>query len=315
MKFDYKKHLCYIHLAGSRSYGTNIPSSDYDYRGFLIPPPICYKGCLSSFEQKEGLEGYGKDSVAYSINKYIKLCTSANPNIIEGLFVREQDRVLTTKYSNILIDHRDLFLTKLAKKSFCGYAFGQLQRMKNHKAYWDKEKKGLKPSKPNREEYGLPKQPIFKGNSYHQVLSFPKSVFKDDIADMLDRERQFAKAQKEFKDWKEWAENRNRERYEMEMESGYDRKFALHLIRLLRMAKEIFTEGTITVYRPDRDVLLSIRHGEWEYERVIAESTNLNDEIKELAGKSSLPDEPDYEKIDNLCLEIIEEYEKDHKVV
>jgi hypothetical protein len=40
---------------------------------------------------------------------------------------------------------------------------------------------------------------------------------------------------------------------------GYDTKHAMHLVRLIRMAKEILIEGVVHVYRDDREELMDIR--------------------------------------------------------
>ncbi len=40
----------------------------------------------------------------------------------------------------------------------------------------------------------------------------------------------------------------------------------MHTMRLLRMAKEIATEGKINVLRSDREYLLAIKNGQFEYD-------------------------------------------------
>ena len=119
MNFDYNKHLIYLHVAGSRSYGTDYEGSDWDYRGIIIPPRIYFLGCSSAFEQKQGLDGYGDDSTGFDIRKFMRLCADSSPNIIEALYVREEDQVIKTKYSDLLMANRHLFLSQKCHL-FCG---------------------------------------------------------------------------------------------------------------------------------------------------------------------------------------------------
>jgi hypothetical protein len=56
------------------------------------------------------------------------------PNNIEILFVRPQDYLKVTPLGQILIDHRHLFLSKHIQKKFGGYAYSQIQKIKNRQS-------------------------------------------------------------------------------------------------------------------------------------------------------------------------------------
>lgn len=88
---------------------------------------------------------------------------------------------------------------------------------------------------------------------------------------------------------------------------GYDPKNAAHLIRLLRMGSEFLKTGELIVKRPDADELLSIKRGEWELEDVkdVADKLFLSIEIAK--DQSPLPEKPDVDAIDALCIEIVNE--------
>ena len=64
---------------------------------------------------------------------------------------------------------------------------------------------------------------------------------------------------------------RNETRYNSTMSHGknYDAKNMMHVFRLLLMAKEIAAEGKINVHRKDREFLLSIKKGKFEYDQII----------------------------------------------
>jgi len=86
---------------------------------------------------------------------------------------------------------------------------------------------------------------------------------------------------------------------------GYDTKNAAHLIRLLRMGIEFLVEGELHVQRKDSSQLLEIKRGEWELERVKAEADRLFKLSEESFIRSSLPQQPDTEAINQLCVDIV----------
>jgi uncharacterized protein len=86
---------------------------------------------------------------------------------------------------------------------------------------------------------------------------------------------------------------------------GYDTKNAAHLIRLLRMGIEFLTDGELHVTREDASQLLDIKHGLWSLDKVKDESSRLFEQSKEAYINSKLPDKPDREAINSLCVSVI----------
>jgi len=115
---------------------------------------------------------------------------------------------------------------------------------------------------------------------------------------------------KRYKEYWEWVEKRNDVRYNSTMSHGknYDAKNMMHVFRLLLMAKEIATEGKINVHRKDRDFLLSIKDGKFEYDELLEKAEALKNELPLLYTQSSLQEEPDIEKINELLIEMRKEY-------
>ena len=87
---------------------------------------------------------------------------------------------------------------------------------------------------------------------------------------------------------------------------GYDTKNAAHLIRLLRMGIEFLNDGKLQVTRPDAVELLAIKQGQWALERVKEEAHQLFAEAKRAYQRSALPDAPKRERINRLCVRIIQ---------
>lgn len=117
---------------------------------------------------------------------------------------------------------------------------------------------------------------------------------------------------KDYREYWEWVENRNDVRYESTLDHGknYDAKNMMHTFRLLNMAEEIAREGKVNVRRHDRDFLLSIRLGKFDYESLVSMANDKLLLIDELYEKCDLPDEPDMNIIERLLVELREEVYK-----
>ncbi|HEX5153869.1 MAG TPA: nucleotidyltransferase domain-containing protein [Parafilimonas sp.] len=119
---------------------------------------------------------------------------------------------------------------------------------------------------------------------------------------------------KKYKEYWEWVDKRNEARYSTTMSHGknYDSKNMMHVFRLLLMAKEIATEGKINVYRKDREFLLSIKEGKYEYDNLLAKAETLKNELPLLYERSSLPGVPDVKSINKLLIKTRKEYYKEN---
>lgn len=123
------KYLIYKCLAGSHSYGTNLPSSDRDERGLFIAPPDYVLSCTKSIEQ---VEKPNEDDVVYELKKFMKLAADNNPNLIELLYTDDKNVLYKDWPFDLLKSNRHLFLSKKAKFTFSGYSMAQLKRIKGH---------------------------------------------------------------------------------------------------------------------------------------------------------------------------------------
>lgn len=85
---------------------------------------------------------------------------------------------------------------------------------------------------------------------------------------------------------------------------GYDTKSALHLIRLLRMGIEILQGDGVNVYREDRDYLVRVRNGEFTLSEIEEKYKLLNRVLITAYENSDLPNEPNYNKINNWLIDV-----------
>lgn len=87
---------------------------------------------------------------------------------------------------------------------------------------------------------------------------------------------------------------------------GYDCKNASHCIRILKMGIEFLVEGKLNVWRKDTQLLLAIKMGEWTLEQVQREADKLFKLAEEAYIRSTLPNQPNYEKANDLLIELTE---------
>lgn len=127
----------------------------------------------------------------------------------------------------------------------------------------------------------------------------------DNMIELLAREKRYTSAKREWDNYQTWKRQRNPVRAALEQRFGYDTKHAGHLVRLLRMCREILETGRVLVKRPDADELRAIRGGAWTYEKLVEWAENEDRELQAVAERSRLPTAPDPERIDLLCSSII----------
>ncbi|HLK08338.1 MAG TPA: nucleotidyltransferase domain-containing protein [Candidatus Angelobacter sp.] len=81
---------------------------------------------------------------------------------------------------------------------------------------------------------------------------------------------------------------------------GYDTKAAMHGLRLLYECLELMAHKRITLPRPEKDLLIDVRSGEWPLDRVLAHAKSLAGEVEEAVAISSLPENVDRAAISKL---------------
>jgi len=338
MTFEYlvanKQHLLLNCISGSNAYGLNLPTSDVDYKGvFLLP-----KNEFLSLEYTEQVNNISNDVVYYELGRFIDLLYKNNPNIIE-LLCTPSDCVL---YKHPLLDivKPELFLSKMCKDTFAGYAITQIKRAKGlnkkivnpverelktilHFCYvisgqgtitvhqwlqnnnYDQADCGLVSLTHMRDMYAL-----FHRKQFNQAVtlkgimsrvnanevslsSVPKGI--EPLTSLYFNKDGYSKYCKEYHEYWKWVDNRNEERYQSTLEHGknYDAKNMMHVFRLLNMAEEIAKEKKVNVRRPDRQLLLKIRRGEFMYEDLVAKADEKIDSIQHLYAVCDLPEKAD----------------------
>ncbi|MEM7600870.1 MAG: nucleotidyltransferase domain-containing protein [Verrucomicrobiota bacterium] len=331
-------------VTGSRAYGTDTPESDTDLRGVFVMPRSQFFG-LGRIEQ---ISDSDNDETYYEIGRFIELLAKNNPNILEMLYSDENctrfrhrlfdlirpESVLSKLCESTFAGYAMTQVRKargLNKKivnpmegprksilDFCHVVSGQGSIPVGD--WLSKQGKsqdvcGLVKVPHMRDVYavfeGVPMcRGIVRSPDATEVIlsSVPKGA--EPIGWISFNKDGYKKYCKEYREYQDWLENRNEARYATNIEQGrnYDSKNLMHTFRLLGMAEEIAREGTITVRRPNRDFLMRIRSGEFAYEELIARAEEEIESIKNAFAASALPDEPDREGLEQVLVEIREEW-------
>jgi predicted nucleotidyltransferase len=139
------------------------------------------------------------------------------------------------------------------------------------------------------------------------LSSIPKG--EREIAYLSCNQDGYSKYCKEYKEYWDWIEKRNEERYKTNQEHGknYDSKNMMHTIRLLQSAEQILSKGTLNIRVSNREELLAIKAGALEYDDLLQMADNLIVSIEKHYETSSLPESPDVEKAVEILVGIREE--------
>lgn len=119
-------------VVGSRAYGLDTPESDTDTMEVSIADSSWFLGLHSvstTLMTTVGKNEFDGDRTSYEIGKFTALCVKGNPSVLEFLFLNSY--LYEHYYFAKLAMLRTKFLSQRMHKTYSGYAFGQLQRIRN----------------------------------------------------------------------------------------------------------------------------------------------------------------------------------------
>jgi predicted nucleotidyltransferase len=124
-------------IVGSQAYGTQTPTSDVDKKFVYILPQDYILGT----EYVEQIN-VNKDYVGWEIRRFLELTASNNPTVLELLNSPEDCIISKHPLFDIILEHKNDFITKICKDSFGGYARQQIKKAKglDKKQNWEKDK-------------------------------------------------------------------------------------------------------------------------------------------------------------------------------
>ena len=153
-------------------------------------------------------------------------------------------------------------------------------------------------------EVGFYKGIIAENSNEVKLSSVPKG--EQPLSIMYFNKDGYSMHCKDFREYQEWLEKRNIQRY-VDIKGHnqqIDGKNLLHCRRLLDMALEIATQKTIIVKRPNADYLLQIRRGEVDLETIIAQAEKDLEALEKHFETANLPEDVDSGFMNDLLLKV-----------
>ena len=332
------------HYAGSISYGTNIATSDIDFRGIFGADQISIR--TPFFRVKEISDTTEEDTKLLELTHFMKLCLDCNPNVIETLWVDESDIVFRTPAYDVLRSHRHELLSSKIAFTTSGYALAQLKRIKGHNKWINNPQKKEPPRQIDFvslvQNFTVDKVFNIKLEDYrdnYRLVPYGRNIFgliemqnyqtfsddftlnsklnEDQLSESICEARklplfvikfnkdEYLAAKDMHHNYWNWVSNRNEVRSTLEQLHGYDTKHAMHLIRLLRMGVESLRDEEVIVKRPDAKELLEIRNGSWSYDEIIKYAESMDKEVREVwYKKTKLRKKPNIKFAANLLMDV-----------
>ncbi|SEW09830.1 Predicted nucleotidyltransferase [Chitinophaga sp. YR573] len=337
------QHLLLKCISGSRAQQLHLPTSDTDIKGIFV----LRQQQLYGLHYVPQLSNETNDEVYFEIGRFIDLLSKNNPNIMELLGTPEQS-VLFRHPLMSLIRVEDFLskLCKDTFAGYAATQVKKAKGLnkKIHKPVGEERKRVLdfcyvvegNGSIPlqewltqhgySQENCGLTNLPHFKDVYllYHgeklkgivsgeqandvQLSSIPKDMMPQGVMNF--NKDGYSVYCKEYYEYWEWVKKRNEARYQNTLSHGknYDAKNMMHTFRLLSMAEEIAAEHKVIVQRNDRDFLLKIRSGAFEYEDLLKMVAEKLERIDELYLNSDLPEMPNEKKAEEVLIQIREQF-------
>ncbi|HPJ86777.1 MAG TPA: nucleotidyltransferase domain-containing protein [Candidatus Pacearchaeota archaeon] len=311
---------------GSHLYGTNTETSDEDFSGIFLPS----KYEVFGFETIEEIDNsvVSKDSEGkntkdaidfkyYEFRKFCKLALDCNPNILEHLFVNEENVVYISEVGRELLNLKNYFLGKQSIfTKYSSYAKSQGHKMRLKPENYENLKIVLEYlynyigtdtiiNMSNKEEQVKSRQllvelatdinekkmPIEFKDSFIKIgdLNFNKNINIKNTINSIETRISSAGSRKVL--WEQF---------------GFDTKFGANLIRLLLEGIELLTDECLTFPLKEKELILDIKQGKYTLDEVLKLSEQLSNKLEIAYACSNLPLKSNYKIIQEFVIDTIQ---------
>lgn len=308
---------------GSHVYGTNVPTSDHDYKAVHLPlgRDILLQRVQDAINVKTKQDGTQKNTAAdidfesFSLQKYLRLLLEGQTVALSMLFTPDRWLLETSPLWVEIQRNKERWLHR-GVAAFAGYCRQQANKY------------GIKGSRVAATRAMVSTLQGMIGSSYPacklsahwdklvEVMSGQEHVeFLTDtlrgrpecvvrMISVCNRKAQEHITLKEaLKIYQHLLDEYGQRALMAETNEGVDWKALMHATRVCQEAEELLLHRTITYPRPEADLLLKIRKGELPYKEVAGILEAGMERLEECQRISTLPDKPDHGAADGLVVE------------
>ena len=314
---------------GSTLYGTATPTSDTDIKGVYIPSAREIilgnsKGSIT-IQPKKDVEGVKNisgdvDQEIYSLQKFFRLVGEGQTISIDMLFARGPGIFLDSslEWEEIISNRKRLLSRK--PKAFIGYCMQQAKKYGIKGSRLDAIRKTLDYLKqltafvnPNSKKLG----------EFSDVIESFVLVQYNEFIKIVDMEYPSTSSQKGNQRFLEVCGRKlsytislamaisvlqnlfdeyGKRAIQAETNEGIDWKSLSHAVRIAEQAIELFQTEKIIFPRHNANILLDIKQGKVSYNKVASRIEGLLEDVHKASTNSSLPEEPDYQWMEDFIV-------------
>jgi len=303
---------------GSHVYGTNVPTSDMDYKGIFIPSKsdiLLQRANHTSINRNTNRSNTkntaeDEDIELFTLQGFLRLCKEGQTAAVDILFCPSRFRTQTSPEGEFIIENRHKLIHS-GVSSFVGYCQTQaakygikgsriasvraaiefLETLPTHDkliVHWDKvlefveEHQNDKYSSINKS--GV-RDPFIKITP----CKGPNAVMVDHLEVNGRKLPCHALIKYAHEVLSKILDNYGERAKKAEKNEGIDWKALMHAVRVCEEAKELLSTGFVTFPRPEKNLLLQIRKGELPYKKVSQIIEEGVQEIDAYQERSILP--------------------------
>lgn len=308
---------------GSHLYGTNTETSDEDFSGIFLPSQYEVFGFETieeidnSIVSKDAEGKNTKDAIDckyYEFRKFCKLALDCNPNILEHLFVNEENILHISNEGRELLNLNQFFLGKqnIFNKYFA-YAKSQGHKMRLKPENYENLKIVLEYlynyigtdsiiNMFNKEEQVKARQLLVELSSDVEEKKIPIE-FKDSFIKIGDLNVNKNINLKNVINCIETRINSAGSRKVLWEKYGFDTKFGANLIRLLIEGIELLTTSSLKFPLKEKELILDVKQGKLSLDEVLKLSEHLTNRMESSFDDSNLPLKSNYSKIQEFVID------------
>ncbi len=302
---------------GSHLYGTDTPKSDLDYKAVFIPDAHDIllqrvKGSTSTKRPKaerEKNQAGEIDEENYSVQRYLGLLAEGQTVALDVLFAPLASMVEPPAPEWLEITRNRSRLITRKSAAFVGYCRQQANKYGIKGSRVAAARKALDILNASVEAHGTAERlsaiddtiRMLANTPYMgtMVIELPNGV-KITHWEVCGRKMPYTSSLKYARDiMQSLVDEYGARALQAERNEGIDWKALSHAVRVGQQAIELLKTGFVTFPLPNADYIRSIKLGERPYQEISEKIENLLADVEMASVASPLPDQPDYQWIDD----------------